>query len=124
MSRESESVGCRGAAVSTGLLLSLGIVFMVVGLNLSNQASCLGFCETVGLTLLYAGGPISAVLGVFFGGLWVAWPLEITLWVVLGFAVARFAERRERNAVGVALVVVLVALVYGLVLSQFVEIAV
>ncbi len=78
----------------------------------------------MGLTLLYAGGPISAALGVVFGGLWVAWPLEITRWVVVGFTTARWAEKRSRGVLGVALVIVIVALVYGLVLSRFVEIAV
>lgn len=124
MTEESRGTGCRGAAIATGLLLGIAIVFMVVGLGLANRESCVGLCENVGLTLLYAGGPISALLGVFFGGLWVAWPLEITLWVVTGFVAARWAEPRRRNVAGVAIVIVGVALIYGLVLSQLVEIAV
>ena len=124
MAKKQEATGCRDAAISTGLLLGLAVVFMAIGLILTNEADCVGSCETLGLTLLYAGGPISAAVGVFFGGLWVAWPLEITLWVVVGFATARWAERRSRGVLGVALIIVIVALVYGLVLSQFVEIAV
>jgi hypothetical protein len=124
MAATNESLGCRDTAISTLFLLGLAAVFMVVGWTLTQQGECTGLCETAGLTLLYAGGPLSAALGVFFGGVWLAWPLDITIWVAIGFAVARFAERRSRGVLGVALVVVIVALAYGLVLSQFVEIAV
>ncbi|MEA1903093.1 MAG: hypothetical protein U9N56_06170 [Actinomycetota bacterium] len=124
MSESTQPAGCRDAAMATALLLGLAIVFMIVGLSLSNQETCAGGCQTMALTLLYAGGPISAMFGVLFGGVTVAWPLEITLWVVLGFASARFAERHDRGVLGVAIALVLIALAYGLVLSQFVEIAV
>lgn len=106
------------------MLLGVAIVFMVVGLSLSNNQTCEGACQTLALTILYAGGPLSAVMGVFFGGVWVAWPLEVTLWVVVGFVAARWAENRRRGALGVAVVIIVVALIYGLVLSQFVELAV
>lgn len=124
VSPQTEPTGCRGAVLSTSLLLGFAIVFMVTGLALTNSDTCEGVCQTLALTLLYAGGPISAAIGVFFGGVWVAWPLEITLWVVVGFLFARWAERRSRGVLGVALVIILLALIYGLVLSQFVEIAV
>lgn len=124
MPENTESTGCRGAAISTAFLLGLAITFMVAGLTLTGGDTCEGLCETAALTMLYAGGPISAAFGVFFGGVVVAWPLEVTLWVVLGFASARWAERRGRGVLGVDLVLVAIALVYGLVLSQFVELAV
>ncbi len=108
--------------MATGFFLGLAAVFMTVGLLLTRQPDCQGLCETAGLTLLYAGGPISALFGVFFGGVFLAWPLEVTLWVVLGFTTARVAERREIPASAAALLVVAGALIYGLVLSQFVEI--
>jgi hypothetical protein len=120
----TEATGCRNAAIATALLLGLAVVNMVIGLNLANSAECVGLCQTIGLTLLYAGGPISGILGVFFGGIWVAWPLEITLWVVVGFTTARYAQRHDRRVLGVSVAVVFMALIYGLVLSQFVEIAV
>ncbi len=110
--------------MATLFLLAFAVVFMVVGLNLGNQETCTGLCETFALTLLYAGGPISAVLGVIFGGLWVAWPLEVTLWVVIGFGAARIAGRRSTGVLGVALAILALALIYGLVLSRFVEIAI
>ena len=100
------------------------MVLMVSGLSLVTRDSCEGLCETVGLTLLYAGGPVSALLGVVFGDLFLAWPLDVTLWVVAGFTSARWAERRSRGVLGVALLLLVLAVVYGLVLSQFVEIAV
>jgi len=124
VARNQDAPGCRDAAIGTFLLLGLAIVFMAIGITLSNQADCTDACETLGLTLLYAGGPISGGFGVLLGGVWLAWPLEVTLWVVLGFLSARWAERRGRGALGVALIIVLIALVYGLVLSQFVEIAI
>ena len=124
MSETPEGTGCRDVAISTVLLLGFAIVFMAVGLTLTGQDDCTGACETFGLTLLYAGGPISAALGVFFGWVLVAWPLEVTLWVVVGFTSARWAEKHERGVLGVALTIVLIALVYGLVLAQFVEIAI
>lgn len=108
--------------MATGLLLGMGAAFMGVGLFLTGRPDCAGVCETAGLTLLYAGGPVSALFGVLFGGVFVAWPLEVTLWVVLGFVSAGVADRRRIPASGAALVVVAAALIYGLVLSQFVEI--
>lgn len=89
-----------------------------------NDTTCRGICETLGFTLLYAGLPVSAVLGVVFGELVVAWPLDMTLWVVIGFLLARFTDNRGRSVLGAVLVAELVALGYGLVLSRFVEIAI
>jgi hypothetical protein len=122
VAEKSESQGCRGTALAVGFLLGFGIVFMATGLTLANNDSCEGLCQTLGITLLYAGGPLSALLGVIFGGLWVAWPLDVTLWVVAGFTSAKWAERRSSGVFGVVLVILSLALIYGLVLSQFVEI--
>lgn len=97
---------------------------MIIGLSLVNDAGCEGACETLGLTLLYAGLPVSAAIGVGFGDLVLAWPLDITLWVVIGFVLARFSDNRGRSVLGAALIAILLALGYGLVLSQFVEIAI
>ncbi len=94
---------------------------MVVGLTLVNDRSCSGVCETLGLTLLYAGLPISAAFGVLFGDLVLAWPLDITFWVVVGFLIARSSDSRGRSVFGPLLLVIGLALIYGLVLSQFVE---
>lgn len=125
MASQPEPPGCRSAAIAIALLIGTAIVFMIIGLSLVNDGTCTsGSCETLALTLLYGGLPISALFGVAFGDLVLAWPLDITFWVVLGFGLARFSAKRERNAVGAAIVAILLALAYGLVLSLFVEIAI
>lgn len=123
MANKPEPTGCRNAAIATALLVGTAVVFMVAGLTLVNDSGCSGGCETAGLTLLFAGLPVSAAFGFAFGDLVVAWPLDITLWVVAGFGLARFSDRRDRSVAGIAVAVVVLALVYGLVLSQFVELA-
>lgn len=121
MAKGTEAPGCRAAAISTSILIGVAVVFMVVGLTLVNDRSCSGVCETLGLTLLYAGLPISAAFGVLFGDLVVAWPLDITFWVVVGFLIARSSDGRGRSVFAPLLLGIALALVYGLVLSQFVE---
>ncbi|MGH8946316.1 MAG: hypothetical protein ACRDVL_09205 [Acidimicrobiia bacterium] len=124
MAKKTQPPGCRDVALATGLLLSMAAVFMGTGLSLIRGGPCTGACETLSLTLLYAGGPVSALFGVFFGGIVLAWPLDATLWVGTGFLAARIASRRRQGGpLGVALILVLAALGYGLVLSGFVQIA-
>ena len=110
--------------MATALLLSLAIAFMATGLALIYTSECSGLCETAALTLLYAGGPIGAVMSVAFEGIFVVWPLEITLWVVIGFLLAKRSNAKKKSVLGPSLLVVAIALVYGLVLSGLVEIAV
>jgi hypothetical protein len=117
----TDAPGCRDAALATGFLLGFGIALFAIGLTLINQDSCSGLCETLGLTSLYAGGPVSAIVGVFTDTVVAAWPLDVTLWVVLGFGAARLKAVRRSSLRGGTLVILLAALVYGLVLSQFVE---
>ena len=124
MPRANEPPGCRDTAIATGFLLGFGIVLFAIGLTLINRDACDGACETVGLSLLYAGGPISALIGFFTDTVVVAWPLDVTLWVVLGFGVARWAGNRDRRPLGPSLVLLLFFVAYGLVLSQFVELTV
>jgi hypothetical protein len=105
--------------------VGLGLVFMAIGLALINVDGCDGVCETLSLTLLYAGLPFSAVFSALFGAsLVLAWPLDITLWVVVGFMLARFSDNRQRSVLGVVLLTVVIALGYGLVLSSLVELAI
>ena len=124
MAQKTQAPGCRNAATATTLLLSLAVTFMATGLALVNAQGCSGLCETAALTLLYAGGPIGAVMGVVFEDIFVVWPLEITMWVVIAFLLAKRADTRKKGVLGSALLVVGAALVYGLVLSRLVEIAV
>lgn len=121
MANDSTAPGCRETAIATGLFLVAAVALVAIGLTTIGRDTCIGWCETVGLTALYGGGPVSALLGVTFGGVHVAWPLDVTFWVAAGFITARWAEKRSRSSVSAAVVVLLIALVYGLVLSQFVE---
>lgn len=123
-SERSTAPGCRETAFSTLLLLGLGGVFFIVGLSLAGQEDCADACQSLALTLLYAGGPVSALFGVLFGSLVMAWPLDITFWVVAAFVSTRWATIRGRRPLATALVLIAVALAYGLVLSRFVEIVV
>ncbi len=123
MSNQTEGIGCRDAALATSFLLGFGIVQFAIGLTMINRDTCIDLCETVGLTLLYSGGPVSGVIGVFTDHVIIAWPLDVILWVVLGFTVARYADRRGISPLGPGLVVLLCFLGLGLVLSQFVELA-
>ena len=125
MSKNPEPPGCRNAAIASGILVALGLAFLAIGVALVEAGTCEGACETLALTLLNAGLPISAVLSVLFSDLVVvAWPLDITFWVVIGFLLARFSDNRQRNVLGAVLITVLVALGYGLVLSSLVELAI
>lgn len=118
---QSEDPGCRDAALATSLLLGIGIALFASGLVLVNQEACSGTCEFVGLTMLYAGGPVSALIGVLTDTVVVAWPLEVMLWVILGFTAARWGARRDRSTWSFAIGVLALAVVYGLALSQLVE---
>jgi hypothetical protein len=105
--------------------VALGLAFLAIGLALITDGTCEGACETLALTVLHAGLPVSAVLSVLFGDLVVvAWPLDITFWVVIGFLLARFSDNRRRNVLGAVLIAVMAALGYGLVLSSLVELAI
>ena len=124
MSHTNEAPGCRDAALATGFLLGSGIALFVIGLTLITRDSCSGLCETLGFTSLYAGGPISAIFGVLTDTVVAAWPLDVTMWVVLGFGVARLKTTRQTPLLGTSLLILLIAVVYGLVLSQLVELVV
>lgn len=119
----SEDPGCRDAALATALLLGIGLAFMGSGLALINQPVCDTACEFAGLSILYAGGPISAMIGFLTDSIVIAWPLEVMLWVVLGFWAARRAANRNTSPWSYVISILVLALVYGVVLSRFVELA-
>lgn len=119
----AEDPGCRDAALATSLLLGIGMAFLWSGFALVNQETCQGACEFWALAMLYAGGPIGAVIGFFTDTTIVAWPLEIMLWVVLGFWAARMGSSRERSTWFFVMTILAAAAGFGLILSQFVELA-
>jgi hypothetical protein len=96
VTKQTEAPGCRDAAIVTGFLLGFGVALFAIGLTLINRDSCAGLCETVGLAFLYAGGPVSALFGLLTDSVVVAWPLDVTLWVVLGFTVAGWAANHRK----------------------------
>ena len=122
---ETEAPGCRDAAFATAFLLGLGMALFASGLALINQSGgCTDTCEFIGLGILYSGGPISAALGAFTNSVVIAWPLEVMLWVVLGFWAARRSAVTGRSLWAYATAILVVSLIYGFTLSQFVELAV
>lgn len=121
MTDDTAAPGCRDIAVITGLLLAAAAVLVAIGLGAISREECSGLCESAGLAALYAGGPISALFGVGFGGLHLAWPLDVTFWVALGFGAARWSGPRHKSPWAVGVILIVFFLVYGLVLSQFVE---
>ena len=124
MAESMEGQGCRETALVSGFLVAFALVAMAVGLVLINQPSCVGVCETSGILLYAAGLPLSAAMAFLFGDLVLAWPLDMTFWVVAGFLIVSHRSKRHRSAYPAAAAAVLVALIYGLVLSLFVEIAI
>ena len=123
--KNPEPPGCRSAAIASGILIAVCLAFIGIGIPLVTSPDCLDACRVASETILFAGTPISAIFNMVFGGdLVVAWPLEITFWVVVGFLLARYADNRRRSVLGPVVVVLGLALVYGLVLSTQVEIAI
>ena len=125
MAKKPEPPGCRSAAIASGILVAVCLAFIGIGIPLVTSPDCLDVCRVASETILFAGTPISAIFNMVFGGdLVVAWPLEITLWVVVGFLLARYADNRGRSVLGPVMVVLVVTLTYGLVLSTQVEMAI
>lgn len=118
---QKEAPGCRDAAFATALLLGIGIALFASGLALVNQETCTGPCEFAGLAMLYAGGPISGLMGFLTDSVIIAWPLEVMLWVVLGFSAARWGAVKERSTGTYVITILTISAIYGLILSQFVE---
>jgi hypothetical protein len=116
-------VACRPAAfVALGLLAAAAVLF-AAGFGLISNEACTGACERLGLTLLYAGGPVSAVFGVVGGQVVVAWPVDIALWILLAVVAVRVAERRGTSPPATAAVILGAAIAFGFALSFLVEVA-
>ncbi|MGH8911173.1 MAG: hypothetical protein ACRDVD_01575 [Acidimicrobiia bacterium] len=108
-------VGCRPGALAGMGLLGGALLVGGAGLWLVTQRG-------TGLALFYAAAPVSALLGVLGGGLPVAWPLDLAVWVVAGVVAAAWAGRTGRPVWQAAMAIGVVALVFGFVMSQFVEV--
>ena len=103
-------------------------MFFSAGLALTLADTCVGGCERLGFTLAFAGAPVSGLLtsvGAMTasdGTLAVAYPLDVTVWLLLGGLLTRVAGPALRAQWWRWLgVFVAVALLYGLLLSLLVE---
>lgn len=121
--RLPEGVPCRTVTLTALGLLGTAAVLFTVGLLLTGSDDCRRACETIGLTVLYAGGPVSALFGVIGGAVVVAWPVDVITWIMLSVLAVRIAERRAVAPLRAAAAIVGAALVYGFILQFFVELA-
>ncbi|MGH8874085.1 MAG: hypothetical protein ACRDVM_02365 [Acidimicrobiia bacterium] len=80
--------GCRPAVASALTLLTMAAVLVAVGLALVLNPSCIDLCEQTGLTLTFAGAPVSGIFSALAGGLPIAWPLDVTTWLAAGYWLA------------------------------------
>jgi F0F1-type ATP synthase assembly protein I len=63
------------------------------------------------------------MIGFLTDSIVIAWPLEVMLWVVLGFWAARRGANRNASTWAYVISTLALALIYGVVLSRFVELA-
>ena len=100
---ESEGIGCRPAALTTAVFLGFSLAMLAVAL-------LIGLDQRPSYPFLFAGGPVTGLLTSVGGDLAFSWPLDLTVWVVAGFAVARSADdpRRYRFLIGAVMVAALV----------------
>ncbi len=86
-------IGCRSGFLAGMALLGWALAIGAVGLTMVLSDRCTGPCDGIGLSLFYAAAPISALFGVLGGGIPVAWPLDIGLWILAGIGAASWAGR-------------------------------
>ena len=110
-----EGVGCRAGALAGMSLLAGALLVGGLGLWLVTQ-------HETGLPLFYAAAPVSALFGVLGGGVPVAWPLDLAVWVVAGVLAGSWSHRSGRPVWLTTTVIAVGALVYGVVMSLFVEV--
>ncbi len=108
-----EAAGRRRELTVVGGLLAFAAAAFAGGLALT--LSCTGVCARAGIALYAAGGPVSGLFAALAGELPVAWPLDLTLWIVVAVLVARRPERRRA-----ILATLGTALLYGAVIALLV----
>lgn len=94
---------------------------IAAGIVLISNEGCTGYCEVAGLALYAAGGPVSGLFAALAGGLVLAWPVDITLWVVLGFAAVRLSSARSIPLKRVAGWILAGAVMWGAFISSLLE---
>lgn len=108
-----EGVGCRPAAVATLTFLAFSVAMLIIAL-------VIGLEEQLAYPFLFAGGPVTGLVTSVGGDLAFSWPLDLTVWTVLGFFVARYADRPERYRFVIGGVII-VALILGTGMGLLVE---
>jgi hypothetical protein len=106
---EAQAIGCRPAAGAFG-------VFMVFLVATVTVALVITLNERISYPFLFAGLPVTGLLTSIGGDLAFAWPLDLTLWLVLGFTAARLADRPtayRRFIVSVLIAAMLVGTILG-----------
>ncbi|MPZ51670.1 MAG: hypothetical protein GEU79_02880 [Acidimicrobiia bacterium] len=88
----SEGINTMASVRAIGGLLAVCIAASVLGLWLLLSE----IAPQVGLVSFYTGAPVSAIFGVIGGGLVLAWPLDLTVVMVVGYLLGGAATRRER----------------------------
>ncbi len=119
---EPDAPGCRLAAAGAGVLLGLAALGFWIGFFVLDPPN---------YALVFAALPVSAlftVLGALLASassdFLLAWPVDLALWLAAAFVVSRWAtskQLRPRAYASVFLLVVVIALVYGVALSWLVE---
>jgi hypothetical protein len=115
-------VGCRPAVLAGVGLLGWAAAIGALGLAMVLSEGCTGACDSIGLSLFYAAAPVSALFGVLGGGIPVAWPLDIGVWVLAGWGAASWGGRLRRPPWRLAVGLALTALLYGAIMARFVTI--
>jgi hypothetical protein len=119
---ESKPPGCGLAASGAGVLLGLAALGFWIGFFVLDPPNYL---------IVFAALPVSAfftVLGALLSSassdFLLAWPVDFGLWLAVAFVTSRWATRKDlkpRAYATVFLVIVAVALIYGLAFSLLVE---
>ncbi|MGA7270137.1 MAG: hypothetical protein WB239_03610 [Acidimicrobiia bacterium] len=115
-------IGCRSGFLAGMALLGWALAMGAVGLTMVLSDRCTGPCDGIGLSLFYAAAPISALFGVLGGGIPVAWPLDIGLWILAGIGAASWAGRLHRPLWRLLIGLGVSALVYGIIMARFVAV--
>ena len=116
-----EGFGCRPTVTAFGFLAAFVLAAATAGISLALRPGCDTICETAGFTLYAAALPISSLFAFFAGDLPVAWPLDTTFWIIASFGLGKIAERRAMSVPAVVARAAVIALVYGFVISLFLE---
>ncbi len=110
---DGNAPGCRPTLAAGGAFLFAAVVLFALGL-------VVGLDRRAAYPLLFAGAPVTGLVTALGGDLAFAWPLDVTVWLVLGFVPARWAEH-PRRFWGAVAAILTTALAYGALMSLLVE---